>query len=396
LRIARLDCLYADAGWRNFSFLKLVTDEGLVGWAEFNDGFGAGGVGDIVQRLAQHAVGQDPREVGRLSTSLRAMTRLAAGGLNHQAVAAIENACLDVKAKALGVPVHALFGGKHRDRLSLYWSHCASFRAWNPELFEKTLGFSPVRTLDDVKSLAAEAAKRGFKALKTNPLNLDPAAPRFNSGFRQGPGMGERHPDGRYIASICDVLAAFRAGAGPHMGILFDLNFNQRTEGFRRIAKAVEKFDLTWLEMDIADPDALALIRRSSATPVASLEGIHGLGAYRPFLAAGAVDITIVDVLWNGMWESVRIAALADAYEVDVAPHNFTGHLSTLISAHFCAAIPNFRIMEIEVDDVPWKDELVTAPPVIENGALVVPTAPGWGADVNEEAVRAHPPKRRG
>ena len=395
MKVARLECLHADAGWRNFSFLKLVTDDGLVGWAEFNDGFGAGGVEDIVRRLSPQVIGQDPRDVAKLSVTLRALTRLAAGGLNHQAVAAIENACLDVKAKALGVPVAALFGGRIRDRLKLSWSHCGSFRAWQPELFEK-LGFTPIRSLDDVTKLAAEAARRGFTALKTNPLNLDPKAPRFNGGFRPGPGLIERHPDGRYIASICDVLTAFRAGAGPHMGLLFDLNFNQRTEGFRRIAKAVERFDLTWLEIDIADPEALGLIRRSSATPIASLEGVHGLGAYRPFLAAGAVDVAIVDVLWNGVWESFRIAALADSFEVDVAPHNFTGHLSTLMSAQFCAAIPNFRIMEIEVDDVPWKDDLVTPPPVIENGELVVPTAPGWGADVNEEAVRAHPPKGRG
>ena len=395
MKVVALECLHADAGWRNFSFLKLVTDEGLVGWAEFNDGFGAGGVEDIVRRLSPHVVGQDPREVAKLSITLRALTRLAAGGLNHQAVAAIENACLDVKAKALGVPVAALFGGRVRDRLKLYWSHCASFRAWQPESFER-LGFAPIRSLDDVTTLAAEAARRGFTALKTNPLNLDPKAPRFNGGFRPGPGLIERHPDGRYIASIMDVLAAFRAGAGPHMGLLFDLNFNQRTEGFRRIAKAVERFDLTWLEVDIADPEALALIRRSAATPIASLEGVHGLGAYRPFFTAGAVDVAIVDVLWNGAWESFRIAALADSFEVDVAPHNFTGHLSTLMSAQLCAAIPNFRIMEIEVDDVPWKDDLVTALPVIENGALVVPNAPGWGADVNEEAVRAHPPKRRG
>jgi L-alanine-DL-glutamate epimerase-like enolase superfamily enzyme len=395
LKVVALECLHADAGWRNFSFLKLVTDDGLVGWAEFNDGFGAGGVEDIVRRFSPHVLGQDPREVAKLSVTLRALTRLAAGGLNHQAVAAIENACLDVKAKALGVPVAALFGGRLRDRLKLYWSHCASFRAWQPALFER-LGFAPIRSLDDVTKLAAEAARRGFTALKTNPLNLDPKALRFNGGFRPGPGLIERHPDGRTINSMLDVLAAFRVGAGPHIGLLFDLNFNQRTEGFRRIAKAVERFDLTWLEIDIADPEALALIRRSSATPIASLEGVHGLGAYRPFLTAGAVDVAIVDVLWNGMWESFRIAALADSFEVDVAPHNFTGHLSTLMSAQFCAAIPNFRIMEIEVDDVPWKDDLVTAPPVIENGELVMPTAPGWGADVNEEAVRAHPPKGRG
>ena len=122
---------------------------------------------------------------------------------------------------------------------------------------------------------------------------------------------------------------------------------------------------------------------------------MHGLRAYRDYFERQAVDVAVIDVPWNGLWESVRIATLADAYEVNVAPHNFYGDLATLMSAHFCAAIPNYRIMEIEVDDVPWKSDLVTVAPVIERGQLIVPTAPGWGADVNEEAVRAHPPKAR-
>jgi L-alanine-DL-glutamate epimerase-like enolase superfamily enzyme len=80
---------------------------------------------------------------------------------------------------------------------------------------------------------------------------------------------------------------------------------------------------------------------------------------------------------------------------VNVAPHNFYGDLASIMSAHFCAAIPNFRIMELEVDDVPWRSEFVTVPPVVENGQFVVPTGPGWGTEVNEEAVRARPWKRR-
>ncbi|MCZ6474472.1 MAG: mandelate racemase/muconate lactonizing enzyme family protein, partial [SAR324 cluster bacterium] len=103
--------------------------------------------------------------------------------------------------------------------------------------------------------------------------------------------------------------------------------------------------------------------------------------------------VAIVDVPWNGIWQSYKIAAMADAYEINVAPHNFYGHLSTLMSAQFCAALPNFRIMEIDIDDVPWKDDLVTHPPDIVDGHLIVSDRPGWGADVNEEAIRAHPPR---
>jgi galactonate dehydratase len=99
-------------------------------------------------------------------------------------------------------------------------------------------------------------------------------------------------------------------------------------------------------------------------------------------------------VAWNGILESVKIAAMADAFEINVAPHNFNGHLGSLISAHMCAAIPNFRVMEIDIDDVLWKDEIVTIPPIIETGDLLLPTSPGWGADINEDFVRSHPPRR--
>jgi L-alanine-DL-glutamate epimerase-like enolase superfamily enzyme len=103
------------------------------------------------------------------------------------------------------------------------------------------------------------------------------------------------------------------------------------------------------------------------------------------------MDVAIIDVLWNGLLESLDIATMADAFELNVAPHNFYSHLSSLISAHFCALVPNFRIMELEIDDVPWKDDLVTETPVIDRGCFVLPTLPGWGAEINEEVAAAHP-----
>ena len=106
-------------------------------------------------------------------------------------------------------------------------------------------------------------------------------------------------------------------------------------------------------------------------------------------LSNRSIDVAIIDVPWNGLAESHKISTMAEAYEINCAPHNFYGHMSTLMSAHLCAAMPNFRIMEIDIDDVPWKDDLVTHSPVIENGELIVPTRPGWGADINEEAVKA-------
>jgi galactonate dehydratase len=321
---------------------------------------------------------------------LYAMTRQAPGGINSQAIAALENALLDIKAKALGIPVYALFGGPVRERLPLYWSHCGSYRLHHAAV----MGVAPVRSLDDLARLGAEVAARGFKALKTNIFLFDESEPRlYMPGFARGSGQPELNPDRRILAAITDALAALRDGAGPEMGLHLDLNFNFRTEGYLKVARAVERFDLSWLEIDSFDPHALAHIRRASRNAIASCESLFGRRGFRPFLEAGAVDVAIIDVPWNGLAESLKIAAMADAWEVNVAPHNFYGHLSTLMSAHFCAALPNFRIMEIDIDDVPWKDDLVTVPPVIENGELVLPSGPGWGAEIDEAAVRAHPPR---
>ncbi|MDH7796769.1 MULTISPECIES: mandelate racemase/muconate lactonizing enzyme family protein [unclassified Beijerinckia] len=395
MKIVKLEQFHADMGWRPASFLKITTDEGLVGWAEYAENFGAGGVSDLLRRFAPIIQGLDPREVGKLTASLQAITRLAAGGLNNQAIAAIENACLDIKAKALGVPVYALFGGPFRTRLPVYWSHCGSFRVRFADLFE-SWGKPRIETLDDLKTLGQEATARGFTAIKTNPLFQDGGKLKmFEGGFRLYPKLLERNIDSTFIGAITDMLAAFREGLGPQTGLMLDINFSQRTEGFLRIARALEPFDLTWFEIDMHDPQALAHVRRSSRVPIASLESIHGLRGYRPYFEEGAADVAVVDVPWNGLWESVRIATLADAYEVNCAPHNFYGTLASIMSAHFCAAIPNFRIMELEVDDVPWRDEFVTVPPTLDNGEFVLPTGPGWGTEVNEEALRARPWPRR-
>jgi galactonate dehydratase len=158
--------------------------------------------------------------------------------------------------------------------------------------------------------------------------------------------------------------------------------------------RALEPLDLTWLEIDTYDPAGLALIRRSARVPIASCESLYGRRQYRPFFEHQAVYAAIIDVAWNGILASVKIAAMAHAFEVNVAPHNFNGHLGSLISAHMSAAIPNFWVMEIDIDDVLWKDDIVTVPPVIEGGDLLLPNGPGWGADVDEAFVRAHPPKR--
>jgi L-alanine-DL-glutamate epimerase-like enolase superfamily enzyme len=390
MKITRVEDLHCDAGWRNFSFLKIETDEGITGWSEYNESYGAKGLTAIIRRLADGLIGQDPRPVDYLVYRMHARTRQATGGINGQAIAAIENALVDIKARALGVPVYELLGGPMRQRLRLYWSHCGSYVLDHAE----TIGVPPLRGPADLVTLGRRVAERGFTALKTNIFLFDEAKPfMYMPGFTRSAGWPELNPSRRIIAALDEQLAALRQGAGPEVEFLLDLNFNFKTEGYVRVARALEPHDLMWVEIDIYDPDALAHIRRSVPQAVASCESLFHRRGFRDYFEAYAMDVAIVDVPWNGILESTRIAAMADAYEINVAPHNFYGHLSTLMSAHFCAAVPNFRIMEIDIDDVPWKDDLVSEAPRIEDGHLVLPTGPGWGAEVNEEAVRAHPPK---
>jgi galactonate dehydratase len=392
MKITRIVDLHADAGWRVFSFLKIETDAGIVGWSEYNESYGSKGLTAVIMKLAETLIGLDPRPVERIISNLYAQTRQAPGGLIQQALAAIENALVDVKAKGLGVPVYEMLGGPVRDKLRLYWSHCGSYLLNHAD----KMGLPPLRNLDDVEKLGARVRERGFTALKTNIFLFDRAQPEmYMPGFGRTPGGPELNPSLAVEDALDKQLAALRRGAGNDVEFLLDLNFNFKTEGYIRLVRALEQKQhrLMWVEIDSFDPRALALIRRSITTPLASCESLFTRRQFKDYFENYSMDVGIVDLPWNGILESMKIAAMAEAYEVNCAPHNFYGHMSTLMSAHFCASIPNFRIMEIDIDDVPWKDDLVTEPPRIENGHLIMPTKPGWGADVNEAAVRKHPPK---
>ena len=390
MKITGFEILHADGDWRVLSFLKVTTDEGVTGWSEFNESYGSAGLSAVIRALSEHLVGLDPRPVERHSAMLYARTRQAPGGINQQAIAAIENALLDVKARALGIRVCELFGGPVREELRLYWSHCGTYLVAHADV----IGQPPLTSLRDVETLGTRVRSEGFTALKTNIFLFDGNRPRvYMPGFGVGDNSPELNPALDVERALRAQVEAFRSGAGPDVEILVDLNFNYRPEGYRRVVRALDDLDLMWAEIDLFDAPALAGIRDAVSTPIASCESLYGRREFKPFLECRSVDVSIIDVVWNGLAESLKIAAMADAYEINVAPHNFYGHLSTLHSAHFSATVPNFRVMEIDIDEIPWKDDLVTTVPEIRNGRLVLPSGPGWGTEVNEEAVRAHPPR---
>src|SRR5919198_5172500 len=223
MKVARLETLFCDAGWRPWIFLKATTDDGLVGWAEITDSHGSPrGLAGIVEELAPLVVGRDPRAVEAVFWDLYRQTRQSPGSVIQKAIAGIENALLDVKAKALGIPVYELFGGPTRESIRAYWSHCGTTRA---RAFEVT-GTPKLASYHDVTALGREVVERGFSAFKTNIVvpGDDPVV--FHQGFYGGGGTVDRNPSREIEEALRRVLDAFYEGAGGKAGPILGLNFN--------------------------------------------------------------------------------------------------------------------------------------------------------------------------
>jgi galactonate dehydratase len=386
MKVAKLETLYCDAGWRPWIFLKATTDDGAVGWAEITDSHGSPrGLAGIVEDLAPLVVGREPRMVERIVWDLLRATRQSPGSVIQKAIGGIENALLDLKGKALGVPVYELFGGPTREEVDVYWSHCGTTRAraW------QVTGTKKLASYDDVTALGREVIGRGFGAFKTNIVVPGDEPQVVMPGF-QGDGL-DRNPSPELEEALVRLLEAFREGTQGKAEPIVDLNFNLTTEGVLRIARTLAEHRLAWLEVDAFDPVSLAAVRSAATMPICSGENLYTNRGFRPFLEAGAMDVASVDVVWNGFHQAKKIADLAETFEVNCAPHNYYSHLATFISAQWCAAVPNVRMLEVDVDDVPWREELTTAVPEIADGELTIPSGPGWGADVDEDVLRLHP-----
>jgi L-alanine-DL-glutamate epimerase-like enolase superfamily enzyme len=388
MKISKIETLHCDAGWRPWTFIKISTDEGIVGWSECTDSHGSPrGIEGVVKDLSPLIIGQDSRLVEKLYWEMYSRTRQSQGSIIQKAIGGIENALLDVKAKALGVPVYELFGGPLRDRILLYWSHCGTsrIRAW------KLIGKKQLKSAEDIKKFGKEILDSGYKAIKTNIGVFGENPYVYMPGFFKSSGGPELNIDKETLLAIENWISLFRDTIHDKVDIALDLNFNFKTEGYIKIGRSLKKFKLLWLEIDSYNSDALLQIKQSISTPICSCENLYGMRGYRPYFEKHSTDIASIDVIWNGFLQSKKVSDLAELYEINVTPHNYNGHLSTFISAQFCAVIPNLRIMEYDVDDVPWRDDLFTVLPEIENGYLHIPKGPGWGTEVNEKVLSLHP-----
>ncbi|MFW6150431.1 MAG: mandelate racemase/muconate lactonizing enzyme family protein [Chloroflexota bacterium] len=386
MKITNVEPIVVGAGWRPWNFVKVETDEGIVGHGECSVARGPLAVAGAVEDVKPLLIGTDPTAYEMRFWDMTRNAIQGPLGVRAKAIAGIELALIDIKARALGISVVELFGGPTRDWVRVYWSHCGTTRALYPDM-----GTPPIRSMKDIDDLGHEVVRRGFTALKTNIIFPgDPAHVHFD-GFGGPPGSTDQVASREMIDHIETLIGTFREAVGPDVDICLDLNFNFKPESCQRIARRLEPYNLLWLEIDMYSPEAIRQIKESTSTKICTGENQIYMRDYLPYFQSRCADVFMIDVPWNGFSQGKKVGDLAQVFELNVSPHNYYSHLSTFISASLCAVLPNVRIMEIDIDDVALKDELVTNRPEIEGGYMRIPTGPGWGTELREDVARQNP-----
>ncbi len=379
MQITQVIPLLADGGWAPYTYVKVATNAGITGYGECTDWRMPYALAGAIKDLGPALEGKNALDIPARLAEMQKLTEQSPGGISQRAIAGIELALIDIKGKAYQVPAYDLIGGKVRDRVRLYWSHCGTYRA----RWADFLGTPAIKTYDDIEALGREVVDRGYTALKTNILV--PGDPAWTQTTEV------RESIKPTVERALTQLEAFKRGAGDDFDTALDINFWFTTQEAIRIAEGLEHLHMLWLEVDSFEPDSIRQITDSTNLTICSAESVNTYRDYKRFLDIRAMDVAMFDLPWAGMVESLAISAQARVQELDVAPHNYYSHLATFMSGHLCATLPHLKIMETDVDACPLRNIYVTEQPRIEDGYLVVSDAPGWGTDLDEAAIAANP-----
>ncbi len=332
-------------GWtkRNWLFVKVFTDEGIYGVGE------ASGWPRVVQTAIQDLtpilVGEDPMHIERLwqKMLLAMMGHGMTGIVGSGAMTGIEMALWDIKGKVLNVPLWNLLGGKIRDRVRIY---------------------SHAHTAERAQELVA----RGFSALKTGGL-ANPVA----------------------------TVDSIRKAVGSEIDLMVDIHGPPWliTRDAIRLGKALESYELLFYEDPVAPEniDALARVAQSVDIPIAAGERHSYIYGVRQLIEHEIVDVIQPDTgRAGGLMQMKKIAAMAEAHYITVAPHDGSlGPVAEAAAVHLVSTLPNFLILEHLEDDVPQRYEVMQPQPEIVQGYISVPDRPGIGVDIVEEAITKYP-----
>ncbi len=362
-------------GWggRYWILVKLTTDDGIVGWGEcYASSVGPAAMRAVIEDVFdRHMAGENPENIELM------FRRAYSSGFTQRpdltvmgAFSGLEIACWDIVGKARGRPVHAMLGGRMNDRIRAY----------------TYLYPLPHHSLEDFwtsPEMAAESAldcvDRGYTAVK-----FDPAGPYTMRGGHM-PGM-------RDISMSVAFCKAIREAVGDRADLLFGTHGQFTTAGAIRLGQAIEPYAPLWFEEPIP-PDAveeMAKVARAVRIPVATGERLTTKAEFAPVLRSGAASI-VQPALGRagGIWEMKKVAAIAEVYNAQMAPHLYAGPVEWAANVQLAASIPN--ILMCETIETPFHDQLIKGAIRVEDGFITPSDAPGLGIDVDEALARAHP-----
>jgi galactonate dehydratase len=359
------------------TLVRIDTDIGLSGYGEANPDAGAAAIVGLIGDLKPELVGEDPRNVEPLWEKIRRKHVFsgAQSGVFLIALSGIEMALWDLAAKAAGQPLYRMFGGKFRDRIRLY-ADCGA-------------GDDPAGSPDGCAARARRMVAEGFTALKfdIDDLNHPAKFDAFNHTI-----------NGAELRSMVERVAAVRQAVGPDIDLCIDLHARYDVPSACRIAAALERFDLLWLEEPVPaeNVEALKQIRMRSRTPICVGENLYLRWGFRELFQQQGADVVMPDVpKCGGLSESRKIAHLAEIYYVPFAPHLVSSPLGTMATCHVCASVPNFLVLEWHAleEREAWDSYVHVAgggASIVRDGHVLVPDAPGIGVELDMEGVRRH------
>jgi L-alanine-DL-glutamate epimerase-like enolase superfamily enzyme len=349
--------------------VEIETDERVTGIGEA--GVGGGSTRHVIEhQLRPMLIGEDPLLIERLWQKMFARTRqFGRRGIAMNAISGIDIALWDIAGKIAKLPVYRLLGAC-RDRVEAYAS--GGF-------------YQEGKSVDDLAAEAESYRARGFTGMKMK-IGRNPSTQTYL-----------RHLAGN--AQLCEVepeediarVAAVRKALGPKAKLMVDVNCAWSPAMAIEIGRALEPFKLYWIEEPVAtdDIDGSARVAAALATPIAGYETEIGLYGFRELITRGAVDIVQPDIAWSGGFsECRRIAALAQAHHLMVAPHAFASAVILVASLHFAAAIPNGLVLEFDQNPNGLRDELLKEPIRIDgNGMIRMLERPGLGIELDRAAI---------
>jgi len=353
-------------------FVRLKTDAALIGLGEASDAFGfanttkqdAARMENEFRGFFQLIDGKSPLDVEAYRA--QGLPRAASGLVPATAFSAIEQAMWDLAGKALDVPTYSLFGGRVRNALPVYANINRA---------------TTVRTPSGFAATAKAAVKEGFHAIKGAPWD----------------GFPQRGAPPQAIASAVEngiaCVAAMREAVGPDVQVMVDCHSFFDTSLAKTVAGRLEPYNLTWYEEPVPPEkvEETVEIHQAIRQQMAAGEILFGVRGFEALCRRQAVNVIMPDVKHcGGLLELTRIAALAAADGLTVAPHNPSGPVSTAASVQICAPMANFKILELQWGEVAWRSEVIDPPERFVQGTIAVPEQPGFGITLSDRVVKSH------